>query len=171
MSLEVISTKLDGVKLIKPTSMFEDFRGFYVETYNKEEYQKAGISPEFVQDDFSCSSRHVLRGIHGDGVTTKLIQCMWGKFYIVIVNNDPQSPQFKQWDAFTLSEHNRLQVLVPPRHGVGHLILSEQAIFSYKQSTYYDRASQFTLKWDDPSLNIWWPIANPILSRRDSGLD
>ncbi|MBL0899231.1 MAG: dTDP-4-dehydrorhamnose 3,5-epimerase family protein [Reyranella sp.] len=69
--------------------------------------------------------------------------------------------------GFTLSDVNRLQILVPPKFGNGHVVMSDEAIFHYKQSTEYDRASQFTLRWDDPELNIWWPIKNPIISQRD----
>lgn len=169
--MEVIKTKLDGVLLIRPATIFEDFRGTYVELYNEELYGNAGIKVKFVQDDISVSSRHVLRGIHGDSETWKLISCLYGKFYLVIVNWDKNSPQYCQWESFVLSEQNRLQVLVPPNFGVGHLVLSEQAIFAYKQSTYYNRFKQFTLFWNDPQLNIWWPIKNPILSRRDGGVE
>ncbi len=116
---------------------------------------------EFVQDDISISSKHVLRGIHGDDNTWKLISCLHGKFYLAVVNWDPSSPQYRQWQGFTLSDHNHLQVLVPPKHGNGHLVLSDTAMFSYKQSTNYNRAGQFTLKWNDPQLNIWWPIPEP----------
>ena len=70
-----------------------------------------------------------------------------------------------------LSDQNRLQVLVPPKFGNGHLVLSAQAIFHYKQSSYYDRSTQFTLLWNDPKLDIWWPVTNPILSRRDEGAE
>ena len=169
--MEVKKTKLNGVLLIKPPTVFEDFRGTYVEIYNEKLYTEAGIRVKFVQDDISISTKHVLRGIHGDPETWKLISCLYGKFYLVVVNWDETSPQFGQWEAFVLSDHNRLQVLVPPGFGVGHLVLSELAIFHYKQSTYYNRASQFTLLWNDPKLNIWWPVKNQIVSRRDEGGD
>ena len=87
----------------------------------------------------------------------------------MVVNCDKNSNDFAKWVSFSLSESNRLQVLVPPNHGVAHLVMSDKAIFHYKQSTYYDRARQFTLLWNDPKLNIQWPINNPILSRRDEG--
>lgn len=167
MNIEVSKTKLDGVLLIKPPTIFEDFRGTYVETYNEKLYTEAGIKVKFVQDDISVSSRNVLRGIHGDDKTWKLISCLYGKFYLVVVNWDNASSQFGQWESFVLSDQNRLQVLVPPRFGNGHVVLSEMAIFHYKQSSYYNRASQFTLFWNDPKLNIWWPIKNPVVSRRD----
>jgi dTDP-4-dehydrorhamnose 3,5-epimerase len=169
MALEVKQTKLDGVLLIKPPTVFEDFRGSYVETYNEKLYNEAGIKVEFIQDDISVSHKNVLRGIHGDDVTWKLVSCLYGKFYLVVVNWDKTSPQYKQWESFTLSDENRLQVLIPARFGNGHVVLSETAIFHYKQNTYYDRSRQFTILWDDPELKIEWPITNPILSERDSG--
>ena len=162
----VEKTKMKDVLLIKP-SIFEDFRGTYVETYNEEEYQKNGITQKFVQDDISTSSKGVLRGLHGDAETWKLISCMYGRFYFVVVNCDEKSPDFGQWQSFTLSAENQYQVLVPPMHGNGHLILSDVAVFHYKQTTYYDPKGQFSYRFDDPRLGIWWPIKNPILSRRD----
>lgn len=165
--MEVNKTKLDGVLLIKPPTIFEDFRGTYVELFNESLYKTSGISVHFVQDDISVSSRHVLRGIHGDVETWKLISCLHGKFYLVVVNWDETSPQYRQWEAFTLSDQNRLQILIPPKFGNGHLVLSEVAIFHYKQSSYYNRAGQFTILWNDPDLNLWWPVRNPIISRRD----
>ena len=90
---------------------------------------------------------------------------------MVVVNYDQTSPQYKQWESFVLSDRNRMQVLVPPKFGNGHLVLSDEAIFQYKQSEYYHREGQFTVMWDDPELNIWWPIKQPIISRRDEGND
>lgn len=165
--MEVEKTQLEGVLLIKPPTVFEDFRGTYVEIYNEVLYKEAGIAVDFIQDDFSTSTHHVLRGIHGDSETWKLVSCLYGKFYLVVVNWDENSKQYGQWESFTLSDQNRLQVLIPPKFGNGHLVLSKQAIFHYKQNTYYNRAGQFTLCWNDPKLNIWWPIKNPILSARD----
>jgi dTDP-4-dehydrorhamnose 3,5-epimerase len=168
--LEFNKTKLEGVLSILPSTNFEDFRGSYVEIYNKKLFQDAGLTQDFIQDDISTSHRNVLRGIHGDSKTWKLVSCLKGSFYLVVVNNDSSSPQFGKWEGFTLSDVNRLQVLIPPKFGNGHLVLSESAIFHYKQTTDYDREGQFTLLWNDPKLDIWWPIDNPILSRRDSGL-
>jgi len=164
--MEVHKTDLDGVLLIKP-SVFEDFRGEYVETYNEEEYRGHGIDCRFIQDDISVSTRHVLRGIHGDQETWKLISCLYGKFYFVVVNCDTGSPDFGRWQSFTLSDRNRHQVLVPPKYGNGHLVMSDMTIFHYKQTTYYNPKGQFTYTWNDPRLNIWWPVRTPIISRRD----
>lgn len=167
--MEVSRTSLDGVLCITPPTIFEDFRGSYVETYNRDLYTAAGIDIDFIQDDVSTSTRNVLRGIHGDQETWKLVSCLQGAFYLVVVNWDESSPQYRQWESFELSDANRLQVLIPPKFGNGHLVLTEQAIFHYKQNTYYKRAGQFTLAWNNPQLNISWPVENPILSERDNG--
>ena len=166
--MNVHKTELDGVLVIDPPTNFQDFRGSYVETYNERLYRKHGIAQTFIQDDISTSRYNVLRGIHGDAVTTKLVSCLYGAFYLVVVNNDPDSSQFKKWQAFHLSEVNRKQVLIPPLFGNGHLVLSDSAIFHYKQTTEYDREGQFTIIWNDPSYGIWWPSSDPILSQRDS---
>jgi dTDP-4-dehydrorhamnose 3,5-epimerase len=169
--MKVSRTKLDGVLLIEPPTIFEDFRGSYIEMYNEKLYTEAGVRVKFIQDDISISTKHVLRGIHGDSETWKLISCLYGKFYLVVINRDEASPQFRKWESFVLSDRNSLQVLIPPKFGNGHLVLSDLAIFHYKQSTYYNRASQFTLLWNDPQLNIWWPVKNPLLSSRDKGIE
>ncbi len=165
--MDVSKTKLDGVLLIKPPSVFNDFRGTYVELYNERLYRQADIHINFIQDDISVSSKNVLRGIHGDDETWKLISCLYGEFYLVVVNWDRGSAQFGKWESFVLSKDNRIQVLVPPKFGNGHLVLSEQAVFHYKQSTYYNPSKQFTILWNDPKLNISWPVKKPILSERD----
>lgn len=164
--MQISKTKLDGVLLLKP-EVFEDFRGQYVETYNEQFCRDNGIDVKFVQDDISVSSRHVLRGIHGDAETWKLVSCMHGKFYLVVVNCDKESKSFGKWQSFVLSDVNRHQVLIPPKHGNGHVVLSETAIFHYKQNTYYNPKGQFTYIWNDPQLKIWWPVKNPLLSQRD----
>jgi dTDP-4-dehydrorhamnose 3,5-epimerase len=169
--MNVSETTLDGVKLITPPTMSEDFRGTYVELYNEELYKQAGVAVDFIQNDISTSRQHVLRGIHGDGKTWKLISCLVGTFYLMVVNNDPQHPQYRRWQGFTLSDRNRLQVLVPPKFGNGHVVMTDFAVFHYKQSSNYDRSSQFTLLWNDPALALWWPVREPIVSRRDAGLE
>ena len=169
--MNVASTSLDGVLLITPPTIFKDFRGDYVELYNAELYRNAGITHLFIQDDISSSRRHVLRGIHGDHKTWKLVSCLYGEFHLVVVNWNPNSHQYRCWEGFRLSAKNHLQVLIPPGFGNGHAVISELAIFHYKQTTYYDRASQFTIPWNDPSLAIDWPVRTPILSKRDQCLD
>ena len=166
--MEVRKTNLEGVLLVK-LDVFEDFRGEYVETYNEALYRKNGIDVKFIQDDISVSSMNVLRGIHGDSETWKLISCLYGKFYLVVVNCDDRSGDFAKWQSFVLSERNRMQVLVPPSYGNAHLVLSDTTIFHYKKSTYYDLSKQFTYRWDEARFNIRWPTKNPILSQRDEG--
>ena len=164
--MQVLDTKLKEVKLIQLES-FEDHRGHYVESYNERMYLEAGIDIKFVQDDFSLSRQNVLRGLHGDDHTWKLVSCPVGKLMLAVVNCDQSSENFGQWETFVLSESNRSPVLVPPKFGNGHLVLSERAMFMYKQSSYYSPTGQFSYRYDDPRFNIWWPIQNPILSRRD----
>ena len=157
-------TDLEGVKLIKPT-IYEDFRGTNFESYNASNYYQ--IPNQFVVDSISTSRQHVLRGIHGDNRTTKLISCLYGTIYFVVLDCRSDSETYHQWQSFTLSDQNKHQVLVPPGFGNAHLVMSEQCVFSYKLDQYYDRESQFTLKWNDERFNIYWPIKNPILSERD----
>jgi dTDP-4-dehydrorhamnose 3,5-epimerase len=162
----VEKTELEGVLVVKP-DVFRDQRGEYIETYNEELYKRQGIRARFIQDDISVSKKDVLRGIHGDDLTWKLISCLYGEFFLAVVNCDISSANFGKWLSFSLTDKNHFQVLVPPKYGNGHLVISETSVFHYKQSTYYDPKRQFTYKWNDPRLNIKWPIENPILSKRD----
>ncbi|MFH0855098.1 MAG: dTDP-4-dehydrorhamnose 3,5-epimerase family protein [Candidatus Omnitrophota bacterium] len=165
--MKVAETNLKGVLMIHPPTVFEDFRGSYVELYNSGLYRESGINVNFIQDDISISTKHVLRGIHGDNETWKLISCLYGEFYFVVANCDKESSDFGKWQSFTLSDKNHTQILVPPKYGNAHLVLSDRAVFHYKQTTYYNPSGQFTYKWDDPGFNIRWPVKNPILSKRD----
>ena len=165
-------TSLPGVKLLT-LNAFEDHRGEYLELYNEAFYKAEdvfNIPIDFVEDDISTATKGMLKGIHGDEHTWKLITCLHGKFYLVVVNYDEESPAFGKWEGFTLSDRNKHQVLVPPKHGNGHVCLSKKSIFYYKQSSYYGAHKQFTIKWNNPRFKIWWPIKNPILSRRDECL-
>ncbi len=164
--IEVCKAELEGVLLIKPT-FFEDYRGEYLELYNEKLYKSKGIDIDFVEDDVSIATRGVIKGIHGDSTTWKLISCLHGKFFLAVINYDQGSKGFGKWQSFVLSEVNKHQVLVPPKYGNGHLCVSEKSIFHYKQSAYYDHTKQFSIKWNDPRFNILWPIKDPILSERD----
>jgi dTDP-4-dehydrorhamnose 3,5-epimerase len=163
---QIKKTNLLGVLKINLTS-FEDHRGSYIETYNKNFFIEKGIKVDFLQDDISVSHKNVLRGIHGDQKTWKLISCLYGEFQLIVVNNDLQSNEYKKWESFNLSFENKMQVLVPPKFGNGHLVLSDKCIFHYKQTSEYDRSGQFTIKWNDPSFGFKWNISEPILSERD----
>lgn len=164
--MKVETTDLKGVYLIKP-DIFEDFRGNYTEVYNRDEYIKAGIDVDFKQDDLSTTYGGVLRGMHGDSKTAKLVQCAYGRIYQVVLNCNPESDEYGKWQAFILSSENRHQVYIPPMFGNGFYVLSDVAVYNYKQTTYYGEAKQFTVKWNDPKFGIVWPTANPILSERD----
>ena len=165
------SEKVKDLKIIKPVS-FYDFRGEYLETFSartykfKDRYENDVV---FVEDDISVSKRGVLRGLHGDDKTWKLIQCLWGEIFVAVADMRSDSPTYLQWDSFSVSDKNRLQILIPAGCANGHLCLSEKCIFSYKQSQYYSGSNnQFTVRWDDPKLNISWPVSDPLLSERDS---
>jgi len=143
--MEVVKTKLDGVLLIKPElfkdgegEYSEDHRGIYVETFNVKKYKDHGIDVDFVEDDYSLSKKNILRGIHGDSETWKLVSCHLGEFYLAVVDCREGSKDFGKWETFTLTDKNHWQVLVPPRFGNGHLALTDKIIFNYKQSAYYN---------------------------------
>ena len=164
--IKVSKTKLKGVLQICPY-IFKDRRGQFVETYNEELYKKKGINVKFVQDDISISKKNVLRGIHSDSKAWKLVSCISGKIYVAIVNCDEESKDFGKWQGFLLSGKNKKQILIPPKCGCSYLVLSETAVFTYKQSEYYNPKRQSTYKWNDPKFKIKWPTKNPILSKRD----
>ena len=166
--MEIKKTKLEGVLLVIP-DIHEDFRGSNVSIYNEKEYAANGIPVHFVEDKISTSFRNVLRGIHGDPDTWKIISCLYGTVYLAVVNCDEESKEFGKWESFVLSDANRFQVLVPPKYGNGHLVLSDRVVFHYKWSAYYNYERQFSYRYDDPRFKVWWPIKNPILSQHDEG--
>jgi dTDP-4-dehydrorhamnose 3,5-epimerase len=152
------------VKVFQPNS-FEDYRGELYTVFNQDEHELV-----FNHDKVAVSRQNVLRGIHGDAKATKLITCLSGEIYLVVVDNRPESPNYLKWDSIILNENNKRQVLVPPGFGNGHLVLSESATFFYKWSykgEYPDVKDQFSINWRDPKVNVHWPIDNPILSERD----
>ena len=164
------SEKFEEVAIIQP-DIFYDYRGEYIETWNIENY-KVFDHIEFKQDDISTSVKHTLRGLHGDNKTWKLVSCIYGSLLQVVVDMNYDSATYLDWELFTINDKNRQQILVPPGYANGHLVMSDFGIFSYKQSTLYGGPSeQFTVKWNDPKLNIPWPIDNPLLSSRDKNAD
>jgi dTDP-4-dehydrorhamnose 3,5-epimerase len=165
------SAKIPGLRVITP-DVFYDFRGEFVETYRLETYRFDDLNGQpvrFIEDDISVSRRHVLRGLHGDAKTWKLVQCVQGAIYYVVADLRKESNGYLQWESFALNEQNRQQVLVPAGCANGHLVLSESCVFTYKQSEYYSgMRHQFTVRWDDPKLGIFWPVRQPMLSERDA---
>jgi len=172
--MEILRTSLKNVLLFNH-ECFEDHRGTYEELYNKTKYNEA-ISEvidenlEFMEDDIAISSKHVLRGLHGDDRTWKLVTCLKGKYFINVLNYDNDSPDFGKWENFLLSDMNKKQLLIPPKHGHGYVVMSDEAIFHYKQTcTYRGMKEQFTVKYNDLRFKMWWPVKNPIVSTRDEG--
>lgn len=163
--IKIDRTDLDGVLVITLDTQAFDHRGMNIETFNERDYECLGT--KFIVDSISSSRRNVLRGIHGDSRTTKLISVLFGEIYFVVVNLDKESPQYKQTEFFYLKASNYRQILVPPKFGNGHLVISDHAVFSYKLSAEYDRDSQFSVHWNTPMLDIWWPSKKPIVSERD----
>lgn len=173
--MKVRQTELKGVVLIEPElvaggvgEISEDMRGFFVETYNEEKYRAAGIDVQFVEDDMSVSKKDVLRGMHGDDRTWKLITCAHGTIFFVAVYGKEGSADFGKWQSFELSDANRMRILVPPYYASGYAVLSDKAIVNYKQSELFRAGGQFLLKWNDPRFGIAWPKQEWIMSARDA---
>ena len=152
------------VKIYEPKS-FKDHRGELWTLWNKQE-----LDLSFNHDKVALSHQNVLRGLHGDSRAYKLITCLYGEIFFVVVDNRIDSPNYLKYDSLILNAENKISVLVPPMFANGHLVLSKEAVFYYKwayEGEYPDVQEQFSLNWKDERLNIQWPIDNPILSERD----
>ena len=167
--MKVEKTKLDGLLIITP-EIFEDERGFFLESFNVNRYKKAGINFDFVQDNHSRSHKGVLRGLHYQKTKPqgKLVRVIKGEVYDVAVDIRQGSLTYGQWEAVILSEENKIQFWVPPGFAHGFVVLSETADFEYKCTNYYDPHDEGSLLWNDPDLNILWPIDSPKLSQKDA---
>lgn len=167
--MNVIDTEIPEVKIIEP-KVFGDERGFFLETFQAKRYRdEAGINLEFVQDNYSRSSKGVLRGLHFQKKNPqgKLVRVVRGEVYDVAVDIRRQSPTFGHWVGTVLSEQNKRQFWVPPGFAHGFLVLSDCADFEYKCTDYYDPSDEGCLLWNDVSLAIDWPIDTPLLSNKD----
>jgi len=167
--MKIIDTRIADVKIIEP-KVFGDERGFFLETFQSEKYKRAlNIEGEFVQDNHSRSAKNVLRGLHfqRNNPQGKLVRVVRGEVYDVAVDIRPESPTFKQWVGVYLSEENKTQFWVPPGLAHGFVVISDYADFEYKCTNYYDPSSEGCLSWNDPELNIDWPVSDPILSEKD----
>ena len=156
-----------GVTYYTP-DVYTDFRG---DLWTLWQQGKSSFDMPFNHDKVSTSRKNVLRGIHGDTKSHKLITCLYGEIYFVTVDNRVESKSYKQWDWEILSDKNRKQVLLEPGIGNGFYVLSDTCVFHYKwfyDGEYPDVEDQFTIKWNDPALNIFWPSNTPILQKRDS---
>ena len=154
------------------TSISTDKRGNIYTSYHKDSYKS--YLPEnlfFKHDKFSKSKKNVLRGLHGDVKTWKLISCVYGEIFQVVVDYRSESKNYLKWDKFLLGGNNNKQILIPPNFVNGFLVLSDVAIFHYKlayEGKYFDVQDQIVVKWNDPRINIEWPIDKPILQERDA---
>ena len=173
MPFEFKKLEIPDVILIKP-KVFEDERGFFMETYKKEDFEeKAGIKGEFIQDNHSKSKRGVLRGLHFQRepyAQAKIVRCIRGAIYDVAVDLRKNSPTFGKYVGVILSEYNRYQLHVPGGCAHGFLVLSDAAEVFYKVDNVYAPDHEGGLIWNDPVVNIPWPNDKPILSQKDQQL-
>lgn len=167
--MQIKETDLPGVLIIKPR-VFEDARGFFKETYERNRYREAGIPLDFVQDNISRSARGTLRGLHFQiqHPQGKLVQVLRGEILDVAVDLRRDSAHFGKWTSVTLSETNHQQLYVPPGFAHGFCVLSESADVFYKCTDFYHPEYERTLLWNDPDVNIDWPLdVEPLLSEKD----
>lgn len=167
-------TGIEGLYVIKPT-VFEDSRGFFMETYQKQDFSAMGITQEFVQDNHSKSSKGVLRGLHfqKEYAQSKLVRVVKGAVYDVAVDLRKDSKTYGKYYGVTLTEENKLQFFIPKGFAHGFLVLSDEAEFVYKCDDYYHPGDEGGLIWNDPTIGIQWPLeqiggeANIIQSEKD----
>ena len=166
--MKVSQTSLPGVLLFEPTR-YGDERGFFVETWNHRRYADAGLSEQFVQSNASRSQRGVLRGLHfqNPGAQGKLVYVLDGSVFDVAVDIRRDSPNFGQWVGETLTAQDCKQLYIPPGFAHGFCVTSDSALFCYLCTTPYDADADAAVRWDDPAINIAWPIENPSLSVKD----
>jgi dTDP-4-dehydrorhamnose 3,5-epimerase len=169
MKTHLIPTGLDGLVVVE-IDYFKDERGFFIEAWHKRDFAAAGLELEFVQEGHSRSVQNVLRGLHYQDRTApmgKLLRCTVGSIFDVAVDLRVKSATFGKWFGLELSADNKKQIYVPPGFAHGFATLSEVAEVQYKQTGFYTPPSEGTIIWNDPDLGIKWPIAAPILSKRD----
>lgn len=170
MPFEFELTELEEVILIKP-KVFGDDRGFFLETYKKEDFIKAGICDDFIQDNHSKSSYGVLRGLHyqkAPNVQGKLVRCTKGKILDVAVDIRKNSPTFLKWVKRELTEENKYQLYIPKGFAHGFVALSDTVEVMYKVSGNYSPKDEGGIKWNDPDIALDWGIDfEPLLSEKD----
>jgi len=167
--IEVSKTPLSGVVIVK-TRVFGDERGFFMETYNQQHFESAGLPSDFVQDNHSRSSRGVLRGLHYQVPQWqgKLVRVLSGAIFDVAVDIRPDSRTFGQWFGIELNDENRLQLYVPPGFAHGFATLSDTADVAYKCTSLYKPEDEGCVIWNDPDIGIEWPIDEPLVSEKDA---
>lgn len=168
MDIKVESRPLDGVAVLVP-QVFEDARGFFMETFRADQFRKLGLPEEFVQDNHSRSKRGVLRGLHfqWDPPMGKLMRVTYGSAFLVAVDIRKGSPTLGRWFGVEVSASNKKQVWAPAGFARGFCVLSDFAELQYKCTGLYNSAAESGIRWDDPDIGIQWPIKNPELSDKD----
>ncbi|WP_163070784.1 dTDP-4-dehydrorhamnose 3,5-epimerase [Priestia flexa] len=168
--MKIINTKFADAFVIEP-KVFGDHRGFFTESYNKELFAQNGIDMDFIQDNHSLSQQPgTLRGMHyqlAHKAQTKLVRVTRGAIYDVIVDIRKGSPTYGEWQGFILSADNKRQLLVPKGFAHGFCTLVENTEVQYKVDELYSPDHDRGIAWDDPSLNIDWPVNEPVLSEKD----
>lgn len=169
--MRVNETKLPGVVLVEPR-IFEDGRGYFLETYNRARYAAAGIDAAFVQDNHSRSVKGTLRGLHYQTrkPQAKLVWVIEGVIWDVAVDVRLDSPTYGQWVGLELDAQRKQQLFVPAGFAHGFCVVSETAQVAYKCTAVYDPEGQGGVIWNDPTLGIDWPVAEPVLSSKDAEL-
>lgn len=168
--MKVSKSHIPGLLIVEP-SVFEDERGYFMESYNRNRFLKeTGFEKEFVQDNESLSNKGVLRGLHFQippYAQDKLVRVIKGSVIDVAVDIRKDSPTYGKFEKVLLSEENKKQFLVPQGFAHGFLVLEDNTIFSYKCSRFYHRESEKTIRWNDPKIGIDWGIDSPVLSEKD----
>lgn len=166
--MKMLKTDLPGLIYIEP-KIFGDNRGWFYESWNKERYAEIGISDDFLQDNFSYSSCGVLRGLHYQKPYTqgKLVSVLEGEVWDVAVDLRKKSPTFGKWQGFRLTGENKEQLYIPKGFAHGFCVVSETAFFHYKCTDKYSPESEHGIMWNDKTLDISWPVKNPIISEKD----
>jgi dTDP-4-dehydrorhamnose 3,5-epimerase len=168
--MRIEQTSIPDVWVLEPR-LFADSRGWFFESFNEAELTRAGLEARFVQDNHSHSRRMVLRGLHYQiqQPQGKLVRAGSGEIYDVAVDLRADSSTFGKWTGLILSSENKRQLWIPPGFGHGFVVLSETADVLYKTTDYYAPQSERTIVWNDPDLQIAWPIhGDPVLSARDA---
>jgi dTDP-4-dehydrorhamnose 3,5-epimerase len=166
--MKVTPTDINDVLLIDP-DVFEDPRGFFMETYHEKRYKAFGIDAEFVQDNLSFSVKGTLRGLHYQypNAQAKLVQVLMGEVFDVAVDIRKGSPTFGKWVGAYLSAENKRQLFIPEGFAHGYCVVSNTALFSYKCSNFYAPTDEHGILWNDKELHIDWPVKTPLISDKD----
>lgn len=167
--IKITETGIEGLLVIEP-KVFPDSRGYFFESYNKQDFEEAGLHYDFVQDNQSKSSKMVLRGLHFqiEHPQTKLVRVLDGEVFDVAVDLRNGSPTYGKWFGAILSAENNRQLLIPRGFAHGFLVLSDTAVFCYKCDDFYHPGDEGGIIWNDPDIGISWPLdGEPILAEKD----